>query len=67
MNRSHGLKRCQQLGIRLSAAQQANILYAEANGLTFFLDFGYETTREHIDQQIFIKQIKEAQKCKAMQ
>lgn len=67
MNRSHRLKRYQQLDIRLSATQQANILYAEANGLTFFLDFGYETTREQIEQQIFIKQIKEAKKCKAMQ
>ena len=58
MKRSHGLMRCHQMGIKLSAQQQALILHAEANGLVFCADFGYQTTRERIEQEIMLKQVR---------
>lgn len=58
MNRSHALMRCAQMGIKLSAQQEALMLYAEANGLVFCCDFGYQTTRERIDQEILLKQVR---------
>lgn len=40
---------CAQLGIRLSLAQDAMILYAESNGLRFAVDFGHGSTIEDIN------------------
>jgi hypothetical protein len=59
MKRSHALMRCAQMGINLSAQQQALMLYAEANGLVFCADFGYQTTRQRIDQEIMLKQVRQ--------
>lgn len=52
VKRSEGLKLCAQLGIGLSVAQDARILYAESNGLRFAVDFGHGSTMEDINRAI---------------